>query len=368
MKARVVEPDNLRMVHAHTLEPAVVVDLTGVSRTFGAKMGYYHRTDLHSGLKELALQDVPGGEDDAHPWGPPVVIKLGNGVVDLDCEAGVLVLADGTTVAKDLIVVADGIKSRFVSKITGREEAPKHMGWSAYRCLIPMSSILSDPACRPIFENQPPGCWTPFYLPKAFYMVAYPCRNGETLNIALRHTTQPKDRDKDDWNSSATHEDVLELLDGYHPIMGEIIKMAPEVKIYKLMRREPLPRYWRGRAVVIGDAAHTLPPTHAQGAVLAVEEAAALELLFKGVTDPALAEGRLELFSKLLKKHIHVAQYLSDTVPGTRDEFRRRAEELCGDELYSHEAMGFTPPVQKFFYTYDVRKEVTKGMKEAGIL
>lgn len=361
VRAKVVEAKNLRMVHAHTLETAFVEDLANVPKKFGAKLNFYHRKDLHNTLKEMVQSAEDGQLETA------ATIRLGQGVVDIDCDAGIIVLADGTRVQKDLIIVADGIKSRFISKITGQEEPTKETGWSAYRCLVPVSSILSDPATRPIFENQPAGYWTPFYLPEAFYMVAYPCQDGKTLNIALRHMTRLKDQHKEDWNSAATHEDVLETLKNYHPVMSQIIKKAPEINIYKLVRREPLSRYSRGRVVIIGDAAHTILPTHAQGAVLAVEEAAALELLFNGVTDPTEVKPRLELFSKLLKKHIHIIQNLSDTIPGTRDEYRQRAEQLCGDELFSHEAMNFTAPVQEFFYSYDIRKEVSTGMKEAGI-
>lgn len=409
VNAGAVEAKTLRMVDAHTLEPAFFDDLAGVRREFGAQMAFYHRVDLHNGLKDLATttQDREGGggsgssnsnSSELLSSGPPAVIRLGQAVVDIDCEAGVLVLADGTRVTKDLLVVADGIKSRFISKITGEPDAIKDLGrWSAYRCLVPMDAILADPETRPYFADQAPGYWTPFYLPAAFYMVAYACRDNRLLNIAIRHQTRSSYGDtnsntnnKDDhstWNATATHADVLEVLEGYHPVMRAVVLKAPDVKVYKLVRREPLPRYWRGRAVLIGDAAHTILPTHAQGAVLAIEEAAALELLFSSsafggdggggqqedeeegghvVVDDVKA--RLELFEDVLKQRIHAVQFLSDSIPGTRDEARLRAEEICGDDLFGHEAMNFTEPVRQFFYSYDVRKEVTRRMQEAGYL
>ncbi|KAH8673570.1 hypothetical protein BX600DRAFT_494978 [Xylariales sp. PMI_506] len=361
VKAGGVEAKNLRLVHAHTLEPAFVEDLEDVPGQFGAEMRFYHRVDLHNTLKEMAESESSG-------FGLPVAIRLGECVADVDCDGGVIILQDGTLVAKDLVVIADGVKSRFISRITGKDEPTIEMGWSAYRCLVPMEDILNDEQTRPIFADQMAGYWTPFYLPKAFYMVAYPCRGNTTLNIALRHTTQIKDRRRPQgWNLPATHEDVLQLLKEYSPVMSEIIKKAPEVRVHKLLRREPLERYTRGRAVIIGDAAHTIQPTHAQGAVLAIEEAAALELLF-GACDSRHVSERLALYSRLLKKHIHVNQHLSDTIPGLRDEYRLKAEELYGEGLYDYRSPGFTAPVQKFFYSYDVRKEVKLGMVEAGLL
>lgn len=105
----------------------------------------------------------------------------------------------------------------------------------------------------------------------------------------------------------------------------------------------------------------------AQGANLAIEEAAALELLFKGVETPELVDSRLALYEKILKKHVHIVQLLSDSFPTKRDTFRIQAEELWGPGLPPVEAAGFSPPFQRFFYGYDVRAEVKKAMGENGL-
>lgn len=71
-----------------------------VEKKFGAPWNFYHRVDAHNSLKELAT--------DPKLPGTPAVIRLASQVVGLDCETGVLTLKDGTTIPKDLIVVADG--------------------------------------------------------------------------------------------------------------------------------------------------------------------------------------------------------------------------------------------------------------------
>jgi 2-polyprenyl-6-methoxyphenol hydroxylase-like FAD-dependent oxidoreductase len=71
-----------------------------IEKKFGAPWNFYHRVDAHNSLKELATDpELPG---------KPAVIKLASQVVDLDCDSGVLTLKDGTTIQKDLVVVADG--------------------------------------------------------------------------------------------------------------------------------------------------------------------------------------------------------------------------------------------------------------------
>ncbi len=72
-----------------------------VEEKYGTKWNFYHRVDVHRSLKELA-------EDPAAGPGKPATIRLGSQVVDIDCDAGILTLKDGTKHQKDLIVVADG--------------------------------------------------------------------------------------------------------------------------------------------------------------------------------------------------------------------------------------------------------------------
>ncbi|KAK6865117.1 hypothetical protein PG995_001645 [Apiospora arundinis] len=365
--AHVVEAAGMRMVDADDLEPVLTEEFQSLKGEFGAKMGFYHRAELHRVLREMAQS-----KDGSQP-GKPVKLRLGEAVAHVDCENGVICMDCGVQATKDLVVVADGIRSQLVKNVTGRKEPAKDLGWSAYRCLIPMDSVLEDQDLRGLFASAAPGYWVPCNLPDAFYMVTYPCRTrrGQLLmNVALRHTTQPQNENKEDWNSPATVEEALDVVSPYHPLLGRLLQKAEEIKVHKLLRRDPLERYFRGRAVILGDAAHTIPPTHAQGAVLAIEEAAALETLFRGVCCKDLVPARLKVYSDVLKTHMHIVQHLSDTIPGMYDEYRQKAEELWGgggDGLYPREAYNFSAPVRQFLYSYDVRAEIEEGMRKAGM-
>src|SRR5205085_9999150 len=68
---------------------------------YGAQWYFFHRVDLHNELKRLATEPTCGAQ--------AAKINLSSEVVDVDCEAGTLTLANGSTHQKDLIVAADGV-------------------------------------------------------------------------------------------------------------------------------------------------------------------------------------------------------------------------------------------------------------------
>lgn len=102
--ARARETDKLqyRFLESDTLKCSMYNDFSQVRERFGHNFNAFHRVDLHSSLKDLAISgDQPG---------PTPRIQLGSEVVELDCDAGILKLNDGVEIKKDLIVVADGVK------------------------------------------------------------------------------------------------------------------------------------------------------------------------------------------------------------------------------------------------------------------
>ncbi|KAI1631313.1 hypothetical protein F4809DRAFT_632790 [Biscogniauxia mediterranea] len=316
-KARAVEATHLTTMPAQTLRPSVVYDVSGLREEFGAPMRFYHRLDLHAALGIMAMAPASWfAQACQKAVTKEAVLRLAARVVEIDCEQGTLKLEDGKSIKKDLLVIADGIQSRFIENITGHRQRLKDTGWTAYRFLIPMSSVLEDPVVAPVYgfekegdEDQQPkkgpraGYSVACDVPRAFYVVAYPCRANELLSVMIRHSHRAadgsknrniildrkhkyigssisddydedewrEDEDEDDdgdgdkhvWNAHETpHNEVLRLVAPYHPALCKLVLMASDIKSFRMRRREPLERYHRGRAVLLGDAAGAVWPTH----------------------------------------------------------------------------------------------------------
>jgi salicylate hydroxylase len=99
--ARPVENRQFRMMAAKDLQVVFQEEYPDLDKQFGYKAWSFHRVDLHKGLLDLAVQPGEGK-------GLPASIRLGCEVKEVDFEHGKIVLSDGTSTEKDLIIVADG--------------------------------------------------------------------------------------------------------------------------------------------------------------------------------------------------------------------------------------------------------------------
>jgi len=135
--------------------------------------------------------------------------------------------------------------------------------------------------------------------------------------------------------------------------------MAPEVKLFTLNGRDPFDTLWRGRAVIIGDAAHPMAPTHAQSGVLALEEAAALEILFKGVTDLKTIQTTLEAYSKHMRPLAARAQILSSYPVHTNAEAMGKLRAVYTGPIPDVD-LSFDRSYKDLFYSHNIVNEMNE--------
>lgn len=83
---------------------------------------------------------------------------------------------------------------------------------------------------------------------------------------------------EESWSAQGDHEDACRILEGWTPAVHAIVRMTPPERLvdWKLVYREPLPKWTEGRITLIGDAAHPHLPTSIQGASQAMEDGATL--------------------------------------------------------------------------------------------
>ncbi|KAI6764132.1 hypothetical protein HG530_007921 [Fusarium avenaceum] len=110
-----------------------------------------------------------------------------------------------------------------------------------------------------------------------------------------------------------TDSDVVydKVVGGFAPAIQSICSHGRRVGQWPLYIRKPLQTNTQGRVVVIGDAAHPMPPTRAQGASMAIEDAAALGILLSDIDSEDDIPARLKQFDELRVPRVAATQIIS---------------------------------------------------------
>ncbi len=251
-------PERLQVRHALSGAELGVLPLgqTMVQR-YGAPYATIHRADL----QQLLLQALQQRE--------AVWLHTGKTVhryVETHGAVG-LKLSDGLDVEGDALIAADGLWSGIRQQLLN-DGPPRVAGHLAYRALVRQADL---PAA---VRSQQVTAW----LGPRLHVVAYPVRGGEWLNVvAIVHGHVQGGLE--DWDHGANAADLQAALARTCTELRDFIGAVPSWRLWVLCDRPPLrsaEQMARGHVAVLGDAAHPMRPYLAQGAGMAIEDAAEL--------------------------------------------------------------------------------------------
>jgi salicylate hydroxylase len=96
----------------------------------------------------------------------------------------------------------------------------------------------------------------------------------------LFHRASVNGLEKDDWYTTATPQQLVDTFPTLDSRLRTAFLHATDIHVWRLYVHLPYPYWVRGRTAILGDAAHPMLPDQAQGFGMAIEDAAALGLVF----------------------------------------------------------------------------------------
>jgi len=231
-------------------------------RRYGFPYFHMHRADLVSVLEQACRAK------------PQITLRLGETVVACPGDGTPsLVLTSGERLEADVLVGADGLRSVVREALFG-PAAPRFTGNVAWRGLIP-AARLEGADMRPVAA---------LWMGPGAHFVHYYVRGGTLVNFV--GVVEADDWREESWSSRGEAADLRRDFAGWHPTVRRIVEAAPEDACFRwaLFDRDPLPCWSRGAATLLGDACHPTLPFMAQGACMAIEDAAVLAACLAGKT------------------------------------------------------------------------------------
>ena len=201
----------------------------------------------------------------------PGCLRLGTAVENVEQNTdGVRAhLADGQTLDADLLVGADGIRSRVRSHLFPQLASPRYAGFTAWRTVVAVPDVMPLPA-------EATESWGRGAL---FGIVPLGGRRVYLYATALQPAAEPDS--SPDVGAKAT---LLRRFEGWHEPISALIGLARDDGFLAhdvFCLAPPLRAYHRQRAVLLGDAAHAMTPNLGQGAAHAIEDAVRLCALLR---------------------------------------------------------------------------------------
>ncbi len=233
--------------------------LKGVAANkFGAPYITAHRADLH----QLLQQKLP--ESAIH-------LNAHCARVESHLDQAVATFADGRQIEADVIVGADGIRSTVREAMFGAAPAryTEQMGWRGIVSIGDVPTNVGPGRSVPIDRSEYVG-----WIGPTGHVICYPIRGGALYNLFVgRVSTQWAE---ESWTVPSSREEMLASFAGWNEALLGMLDKIEHVFKWGIYDREPLTQWTQGRIALMGDAAHPMMPTLAQGASITLEDAYAL--------------------------------------------------------------------------------------------
>lgn len=231
------------------------------------------RQELHQSLSEAAV---------AH--GADIVT---DSAVEGATADGKIVLSNGRQYSADLVIGADGYQSK-VRESLGLTKSLRTLSSGATRLLVPRSERERTPMQQEHWSRDCRLGFTPCSPDDVYIFLVSPVDNRAGTRVPV---------DRDFWIGRFPHMDHL------------IARITDDVGTYAPFVLGDVHAWYKGRAAVMGDAAHAQPPNLGQGAGLGIANGFALAAALSETADVPAALAAWEAAHRPASEQVKIWSY-----------------------------------------------------------
>ncbi|MGA5297646.1 FAD-dependent monooxygenase [Streptomyces koyangensis] len=206
-----------------------------------------------------------------------------------------------------LVIAADGLHSTLRAAV-GITDTPKATGMAAWRAIVP----------------RPPGLDRTNLTYGAPVHIAGYCPTGpDTIYAYLVESTKPRSELPPPASHAAHMRALAAPYGGHWPAIRAHLTDSSQVNYSRFSRLLVRNAWHRGRVVLAGDAAHSCPPTLAQGAAMGLEDASVLSGLLADEPPAAWDDALLTRYhdrrsrraATVVEASVRIGRWLLDSSP-----------------------------------------------------
>jgi salicylate hydroxylase len=259
---------------------------------FGNPYVVVHRADLHAPLLERCQSDAG------------VTLLASHEVTGFSQAGGVVevMTANGATFRGAALIGADGIRSRVREPIVGDGD-PRITGHVCYRAVLPIEQMPEA------LRMNSAVLWAG---PRSHF-VHYPLRGWKLFNIvATFHSSMDT---AEQHNAPGSRDEVMSHFSHLPPVPRSVLENSEGWRRWVLGDRDPVLNWTEGHVTLLGDAAHPTLQYFAQGACMALEDAACLLRTLQRLPDDfhraflAYQEQRITRTARIVLSSRAIGQY-----------------------------------------------------------
>ncbi|RDB26397.1 6-hydroxynicotinate 3-monooxygenase [Hypsizygus marmoreus] len=323
----------------------------------------------HSDLRKLLY-------DTATSYGAEV--RLNTKVTCVDPDHGTVTLQTGEVLRADVIVGADGPDGLGRRTVLGREEEVEWGRLNMYSTTVPRKLIMEDPDLAYVYTQEYTTMFN--WFGNDHSVLGFPIGDGSEFGL---YVYGPNGHRGGTWDTTASVSDLEGILSTAEPRLRKLGALANKPTCVNV-RTFPTLEQWvhaAGRMVLIGEAAHPLPPGSVQATAMTVEDGAVLAKLFSHLRTEdqisnflwAFQDVRQPRCDSVVAREIGIVYFMT-MPPGEHQEFRDQSMRAKRDAgigiLQASEDIEESPEWTevKEVFGYDAEDEADNWWVEWGLL